>query len=191
MASEIHDSLAQSFVGVLMQLQAANRFLTSRPDQAQACIFRAQALSKEGLAEARLSVWSLCQDTDCFIAETLTRITEQLTTGTAVKATVAVEGTPHGLPADVGMNLLRIAQEALTNSLRHAQAQTIRVHLTFAADTLQLRIQDDGRGFDPQQRSTGFGLVSMRQRSQQVGAQLEITAQPGAGTAIAVTLPLA
>ncbi|MBD0334079.1 MAG: GAF domain-containing protein [Cyanobacteria bacterium Co-bin13] len=192
MASEIHDSMAQSFMGVLMQLQAANRFFASKPDQAQACITRAQTLAKEGLAEARLSVWSLCQESAdyCFIAETLTRITEQLTTGTPIQATVKVEGTPHGLQSEVGMNLLRIAQEALTNALRHAQAQTIQVQLKFAAEVIQLRIQDDGKGFDPQQRSSGFGLVSMRQRAEQIGAQLTIDTQAGAGTAIAATLPL-
>jgi signal transduction histidine kinase len=192
MAGEIHDSLSQSFIGVLMQLQIADDALASEPNQAQACITRAQSLAKEGLTEARLSVWSLCQEnTDyCFIAETLSRIVEQLTTGTPIQATVHTKGTPYCLQAEVGMNLLRIAQESLTNSLRHAQADTIQVHLTYAPDHTQLCIQDNGRGFDPQHQRSGFGLINIQQRAEQIGAQFQLQTQLEAGTMIAVTVPI-
>ncbi len=192
MAGEIHDSLSQSFIGVLMQLRVADNCLVRKPDQAQECIARAQSLAKEGLAEARLSVWSLCQEkTDyCFITDTLSRIVQQLTTGTSIQATVHTQGTPYCLQAEVGMNLLRIAQESLTNSLRHAQADTIEVHLTYAPDHIQLSVRDNGRGFDPQHSSDGFGLISTHRRAEQIGAQLQLDSQPEAGTVITLTVPI-
>jgi signal transduction histidine kinase len=192
MAGEIHDSLAQSFIGVLMQLHVADSFLVSQPDQAQDCITRAQSLAKEGLTEARLSVWSLCQEnTDyCFIADTLSRIVQQLTTGTSIQAMVHTQGTPYCLQAEVGMNLLRIAQESLTNSLRHAQADTIEVHLTYAPDYMQLCVRDNGRGFEPQHHRSGFGLISIQQRAERIGAQLRLDSQPEAGTVITLTVPV-
>ncbi|MBD3885347.1 GAF domain-containing protein [Phormidium tenue FACHB-886] len=192
MAGEIHDSLSQSFIGVLMQLQIADSLLDSEPNEVQDCITLAQAIAKEGLTEARLSVWSLCQEnTDyCFIADTLSRIIQQLTTGTSIQAMVHTQGTPYCLQAEVGLNLLRIAQESLTNSLRYAQASVIEVHLIYASDHLQLCVRDDGRGFDPQHCRNGFGLISMRQRAEQIGAQFQLQTQPGAGAVIAVTVPI-
>ena len=137
-------------------------------------------------------MWSLCQEkTDyCFIAATLSRIVQQLTTGTSIQATVHTQGTPYCLEAEVGMNLLRVAQESLTNSLRHAQADTIEVHLTYAPDHIQLSVRDNGRGFDPQHSGDGFGLISTQRRAKQIGAQLQLHSQPEAGTVITLTVPI-
>jgi PAS domain S-box-containing protein len=193
-AQEIHDSLAQAFTGILMQLQAATRFLTSNWEQSQSCITRAQDLARSGLAQARHSVGYLsqsdAQDNDLDLFQTLTHIAEQLTVGTSVQAQVCVEGTPYHLNAEVGMNLLRIAQESLTNALRHSMAQTIQISLIYEAGRLQLRVRDNGQGFDMQDRaSSGFGLKGMQQRCDRIGAQLKINTQPGAGTEILVIAP--
>jgi len=193
MAREIHDVLAQAFTGILMQLQAATRFVATKPEQSSSCIARAQDLAREGLAEARRSVWYLYQSDSQHhdLLSALTRITEQLTAETSVQAQVRVQGTPYSLNAEVGMNLLRIGQESLTNALRHAQAQTIHINLTYESDRLQLRVRDDGRGFEPQhQISSGFGLKGMQQRCDRIGAQLEIHTQPGVGTEVIVVMPL-
>lgn len=191
MALEIHDTLAQAFTGILMQLQAAKRFLATKPEQTSECIVRAQHLAREGLAEARRSIWYLRQDgtQSGDLLQILTRIVEQMTAGTSVQAEVCVQGTPFHLNAEVGMNLLRIAQESLTNALRHAQAQMIHISLSYESDRLQLRVRDDGQGFDWQhQGSSGFGLKGMRQRCDRIGAQLEINSNPGTGTEVTVVV---
>jgi signal transduction histidine kinase len=101
---------------------------------------------------------------------------------------LAIEGSPYRLHPDLGLNLLRIAQEAITNALRHAQAQTIQAQLSNGLQTLQLMIRDDGCGFDSQLPTRGFGLSRMQQRAAQIGAAWHLVSQPGEGTTITVTL---
>lgn len=193
-AREIHDTLAQAFTGIGMQLQAATRFLTTKPEQAQSCIARAHTLAHEGLAAARRSVWALQPEAAEYsdLSGALGRITEQITADTSVQAEVCVQGTPRGLPPDVGLNLVRIAQEALTNALRYAQAHKIQVTIAYEPDRVQLCVQDDGQGFDPQLQMGrgGFGLVGMRQRAEHLGGELTITSQPQGGTEVTVLTPI-
>ncbi len=191
MAREIHDTLAQSFTSIQMQLEAALRLLARNPEQAQACITLAQDLAKTGLAEARRSVWALQPEAEDYrqLATTLQRLAAQQTIETSIQVEVVIVGTPYTLPPDVGMNLLRIGQEALTNALRHASAQTI-LTLTYAPDRIQLQIQDNGAGFDPQQLSSGFGLIGMQQRSDRLGGKFAIDSQIGHGTEVKVTVPI-
>jgi len=195
MAREIHDTLAQAFTGIGMQLEAASRFLTTKPEQARSCIARAHELAHSGLAEARRSVWALQPEaakySDLFTA--LRRIAKQLTAETSIRAEVCTLGTPCPLPPDFGMNLLRIGQEALTNALRHAQAQVVEITITYDPHQIQLCVQDDGRGFDPQQQvnNDGFGLMGMQQRAHRLGGALTITSQPGSGTQVSVAVPIA
>ena len=192
MAREIHDTLAQSFTSIRMQLEAATRLLSRKPEQAQACITFAQELAKSGLAEARRSVWALQPEAEDYrhLSTTLQRLAAQQTAGTSIQVEVAIVGTPYALPPDVGMNLLRIGQEALNNALHHASAQTI-LTLTYDSQQVQLQIQDDGQGFDPQLESSGgFGLISMKQRSDRLGGTFTIKSQPGHGTEVRVTVPI-
>ncbi|MBD3885007.1 GAF domain-containing protein [Phormidium tenue FACHB-886] len=194
MAREIHDTLAQSFTSIGMQLEAATRFLTRKPTQAQACLSFAQELARDGLAAARRSVWALQSEAEDYrhLASSLQRLAAQRSAESSVQIEVSIAGTPRVLPADVGMNLLRIGQEALNNAMRHAQAQIILLTLTYAPDHIQLQIQDDGQGFDPQlqRNSGGFGLMGMQQRSDRLGATMAIASQLGQGTEVRVTVPL-
>jgi signal transduction histidine kinase len=192
MAREIHDTLAQSFTGILLQLGVAKRIVNQQPEEAWSLIERVSELAHEGLMEARRSVWALHPQASEYseLANALTRSLEQMTEHTPVCGSVCIQGTPRALPPDLGMNLLRIGQEALTNALRHAQAQTIWLELTFEADQVRLRVQDDGQGFDPQADSGGFGLIGMRQRADRIGGQLTITSQPGQGTEVMVMIPI-
>ena len=86
---------------------------------------------------------------------------------------------------------MRIAQEALSNSLKYAEAQRLTIELTFEPEQVQLRVRDDGRGFDPEQATAagGFGLLSMRARAVAIGAELTLCSAPGQGTRLVVTLP--
>ncbi|WP_319418694.1 sensor histidine kinase [Pleurocapsa sp. FMAR1] len=101
-------------------------------------------------------------------------------------------GRVQPVPPDIGMNLLRIGQEAITNALRYAQAQNLKVELSLATDMITLRIEDKGKGFNPQLANDrrGFGLVSMQQRCDRLGGQFALHSQPEQGTCIIVQIPL-
>ncbi|MFQ3612932.1 MAG: GAF domain-containing sensor histidine kinase [Cyanobacteriota bacterium] len=193
MAREIHDTLAQAFGGILMQLQAVQYFTTTQPEKAQAHLQTAQILAQEGLAEARRSVWTLYLEATEYEdpAKTIAKFIDQTTSGQSVPIQFQLEGTPYHLHPDLGLNLLRITQEAIANALRHARAQTIRIQLHYSPQTIQLTVQDDGCGFDPQQSSHGFGLLGMQQRAARIGATWHLVSQLGQGTTIAVTLNMA
>ena len=191
MAREIHDTLAQAFGGILMQLQAFTYFAQTQPDQAQTHLQTAQALAKDGLAEARRSVWTLYLETTEYenLDQAIAKFIEQTLSRQATPIHLAIEGTPYALHPDLGLNLLRIAQEAITNALRHAHASTIQVHLSYSAQVLQLTICDDGCGFDPQSPADGFGLLGMQQRASRIGATWNLISRPGEGTTLMITLP--
>jgi signal transduction histidine kinase len=190
MAREIHDTLAQAFGGISMQLQAATYFAATQPQKAQAHLHTAQALAQEGLAEARRSVWTLYLDAAEYedLARAIAKFIEQTTLRQSVPIHLAIEGTPYRLHPDMGLNLLRIAQESITNALRHAQPQTIQVYLGYSTQALQLSICDDGCGFETQSHQPGFGLLGMQQRTARMGAIWELDSQVGQGTTIIVKL---
>lgn len=190
MAQEIHDTLAQAFGGILMQLQAANCFAANQPEKAQTHLLTAQTLAQDGLTEARRSVWTLYLETSEYEnpAQTIAKFIEQTMSRQSVPIDLAIDGSPYRLHPDLGLNLLRIAQEAIANALRHAQAQTIQVRLNYSPQTLQLTIRDDGCGFEPQSPSSGFGLLGMQQRAAKLGATWQLASQLGQGATITVFL---
>ncbi len=190
MAREIHDTLAQAFGGILMQLQAVNYFAVNQPDKAQSHLLTAQALAQDGLAEARRSVWTLYLETAEYEdpSQTIAKFIEQTTSGQSIPIQLVVEGRPYRLHPDLGLNLLRIAQEAIANALRHAHAQTIQISLHYSPQTLQLMIRDDGCGFEPQRPTRGFGLLGMQQRAARIGAAWHLVSQLGQGTTITVSV---
>jgi signal transduction histidine kinase len=190
MAREIHDTLAQAFGGILMQLQASTYFAETQPDQAQTHLLTAQALAQEGLAEARRSVWTLYLETTEYedLAKAIAKFIQQTTSRQSIPIQFTIEGTPYALHPDLGLNLLRIVQEAIANALHHAQATTIQVHLSYSAQMLRLTIRDDGCGFDPQSPTYGFGLLGMQQRASRIGATWSLISQANQGTTIMITL---
>src|SRR5260370_39883998 len=99
---------------------------------------------------------------------------KRMTTGTGLRAEFALEGEPKTLPSLWGENLLRIGQEVLTNSLRHASASEFEVHLSFNRDHVRLTLRDNGRGFDPAGKHDGFGLLGIRERVEAMSDQMTI-----------------
>jgi two-component system, NarL family, sensor kinase len=194
LAREIHDTLAQTFTAISLQLNNAQYYANQDPAIAWEIVDQVKMLARTGLAEARRSVWSLNPDADEYrnLAESLQRSLTQLTQHTPLQADLAIVGTPQPVPPDIGMNLLRIAQEATTNTLRHAQAQTLQIELTFRLDAIELRIQDDGQGFSPKlaRERGGFGLLGMQQRCDRLSGQLTFQSQPGQGSCILIQIPL-
>lgn len=191
-AREIHDTLAQDFGGILIQLQAVERFAKTHPDKAQTRLHRARDLARKGLAEARSSIWVLSQEGEAYsnLATVLAQLADQMTVSTDIQTSITVIGTPYLLSPEQGMHLLRIAQEACNNALRHAQAQTLQIHLSYIEQLLELRIVDDGLGFDPQHLSQGFGLKGMQQRADSIGASLTVSSQLNQGTEVHVMIPI-
>jgi signal transduction histidine kinase len=192
LACEIHDALAQHFAGILLQIGLAQRIVKQQPDEAWHLVVQAGALARTAVEEARRSVWALQPIASEYsdLARSLTQAVAQMTAGTPVQGEVRIYGTPRLLPPDMGMNLLRIGQEAINNALRHAQAQHIFVELAFETARVRLCIQDDGQGFEPQNQgeSGGFGLTGMRQRVERLQGSLTISSKLGQGTEVAVTV---
>jgi signal transduction histidine kinase len=115
--------------------------------------------------------------------------------GTAVRVQVDVSRVQCKIPEALEQHLLRIAQEAVTNALKHAKAQTIWVELEARASMLRLRVRDDGQGFDPSASFSivggHFGILGMRERAARLGGKLHLASGPGSGTHIEVSVPFA
>ncbi len=190
MAREIHDTLAQAFTGILMQLGGVERLLADDPIRGREHLAGIRDLAREGLAEARRSVQALrpqaLEQTD--LAGALARMVEQLDSGQPPRLEFHLSGTPLSLLPNVADQLLRIGQEALTNALRHAEASMIRVELAFAEAEVRLIVQDNGQGFDVNAptRKEGFGVTAMHERAGLLGAELTITSEPRLGARVAI-----
>jgi two-component system, NarL family, sensor kinase len=193
MAREIHDTLAQAFTGILAQVGAANQVLTDDVEATQAHLDLIKELARTGLTEARRSVVALRPQLleEGSLQSALYRLVAQLRTA-AMDTTLyyEIEGAAYSLPTEIESNLLRIGQEALTNAIRHANADEIRVELIYESDRFLLRVKDDGQGFGVGSipSSDGFGLLGMSERAERIGAQLTLRSQPGQGTEIIVTV---
>jgi two-component system NarL family sensor kinase len=193
MAREIHDTLAQAFTGILAQVGATNQVLTDDLEAAQTHLDLIKELARTGLTEARRSVVALRPQLleEGSLQSALHRLVAQIRTA-AMDTTLyyELEGAVYSLPTEVESNLLRIGQEALTNAIRHANADEIRVELVYDRDQVCLRVKDNGQGFGvgSMPSSDGFGLLGMSERAERIGAQLTIRSQPGQGTEIIVTV---
>ena len=189
---DIHDTLAHAFTGVIVQLEAADDAAARGLEaEAGAHVARAEALARVGLKEARRSVMALrpqaLEGSD--LPTALSNLLTQMTTGTSLIGDFSQEGALHALPAPWEEHLLRVGQEALTNSIRHAHARRLVMLLRFVGGGVQLEVSDDGRGFDQHAAGDGLGLAGMKARIESMGGQLSIHSAPGSGTTIGVTLP--
>ena len=191
-AREIHDTLAQGFVAVSVQLEVVSRLLSVSSDAAVEQLERARELVHDGLEEARRSIWELrsqASSNDDFAAR-LSKTAARIIGSTPLKWTLQVNGTYRPLPPKTEDELLRIAGEAITNVVRHADAANMEVNLKFDPKKFRMTIIDDGRGFEGQPASVGsgghFGLKGMRERAESIGAKLTVDSKPQQGTTVAV-----
>jgi len=192
MAREIHDSLAQGFTGIVLQLEAAEQTLDKDTKQAQHHLNRARELARESLSEARRSVWALRPQVleQLPLVATIGQQIDRFTQDSGVQAGFNITGEKRTLSADIEHSLLRIFQESLTNVRKHAEASQVEVMLTFENKVVRLMIQDNGVGFDPEAPTQNrFGLISMRERVRLLGGSMEVRSQKGKGTQLEVTIP--
>ena len=193
MARDIHDTLAQGFTGVIVQLDTAVEALRDEePDAAAKHIGRARTLARESLTEARRSVHALRPQAleKADFADALKAIITNTTAGTSLRSDFQLNGEPRKLQSSVEENLLHIGQEALTNALKHACATTFQARLSFDSDAVRLELRDNGKGFMiDNANGGGIGLIGMKERAEQIGATLAIASKPGAGTTITAISP--
>ncbi|MFM9371487.1 sensor histidine kinase [Streptomyces sp. Da 82-17] len=201
LAREIHDTLAQGLSSIQLLLRAAERSL---PADAPALthVREARVAAVDNLAEARRFVRALAPPDleHGSLVGALERLCASPSGGPRVE--FAVSGTPVELPTPYEVALLRVAQTALANTLRHAAAERASITLSFMDTSVALDVVDDGRGFSPHEEQAGrrggadgefglgFGLRAMRSRAQSLGGTLSVESAPGQGTALAITLPL-
>ena len=193
MARDIHDTLAQGFTGVIVQMEAAEEALMEEdPENAVRHVRRARKLARESLGEARRSVHALRPQAleKAGFADALKAIIKNTTVGTSLRSEFQLQGEPRELGPDVEENLLHIGQEALTNALRHARATKFQAQLSFGSEAVRLELSDNGDGFAIDGvNGDGLGLIGMKERAEQIGATVEVSTKPGAGTRIVAVSP--
>lgn len=201
LAREIHDGLAQSLAGAILQMDRLERLLDSDPRATRKLLQHLREQLRENLLEVRRSIFNLRPSPleANGLVETLRHEVQRLRDKGlfgAVEIRTEVRGEQRRLSGLVEDEVFRIAQEGLTNALRHAHATEVTVSLHFFADRLRLTIRDDGCGFllaDAIRRGRereSFGLVGMSERAERLGASFDVDSRPGAGTRMMIEIPL-
>lgn len=196
LAREIHDTLAQGLTAIILQLDLADMTIEDT-EEARRRIAKAIELARENLHEARRSVLDLRAEAleGRSLPQALDALASDFGRETGLEVELVLPPTTDRYPARVESGLYRIAQEALTNVRKHADARRVRVELTGHEDHLHLVIADDGRGFDPNDDAEtsdadGFGLRGMSERAALLGGTIEVDSQPGRGARIEVQVPM-
>jgi signal transduction histidine kinase len=196
-AADLHDTLEQTLLGVDLQMDATSKTFETRPTAARTYLMLARQLLARGRQEVRSAVWDLHTEQlqQQNLAVLLEKAAGESTAGTGTAIEVTTSGIPHPLPALVASHLVRLTREASTNAAKHARPRHLSVKLEFTASLLTLTIEDDGCGFDPATSpgsSTGhFGISGMKERLARLGGTFALQSQPGQGTRVIATVPLA
>jgi len=199
-ARELHDTLLQSFQGLMLRFQVAHDELPGRPGEARKTLENALDQAAQAITEGRDAVQGLRSSTveTNDLAQAIGSLGEELagdeTSSNRVESFVDVEGTPRNVHPILRDEIYRIAGEALRNAFRHAQARRIEVTIWYGARQFRLRVRDDGKGIDPevleeQGRAGHWGLAGMRERAELIGGQLEIWSQRESGTQVELSIP--
>ncbi|HYF92794.1 MAG TPA: GAF domain-containing sensor histidine kinase [Symbiobacteriaceae bacterium] len=193
LARELHDSVTQVLFSLTLNLEAAGGLVEKKPDRAATLITRSGEMAAEALAEMRSLIFELRPSAlqEKGLAMALTNHINLFRRRSGMEVSLKIEGEER-LPPDHEFCLYRVAQEALTNASKHAQARQVWVAYSVQPGQAILTVHDDGVGFDPKagRRSHSFGVIGMRERLGAVGGTLQITSEPGRGTRIEARIPL-
>ena len=198
MAREIHDTLAQGFTGIILQLEAAEQSLDGDKSDLLQHLNRARSLARGSLNEARRSVWNLRPQAleRTSLVEALRQEVARLAQSSDIAARFDVSEKTRELPLEIETALLRICQESLTNIKKHAKATEVKADLSFDERQVVLTIRDNGMGFtgkrksDSKSKHSGFGLIGMQERARSLGGTLAVQSEKDKGTVIVVTIPV-
>jgi signal transduction histidine kinase len=197
-ARELHDTLLQSFQGLMLHFQAVNDLLPA--GKAKEALEKALDRADQAIVEGRDAIQNLRSSTTVAneLGQAMASLGEEFGgardgKGGSPTLRVSMEGTPRELHPILRDDIYRIAREALRNAFLHAQASKIEADITYDARLLRLRIRDDGKGIDPKLLAAGrdghWGLAGMRERAEQIGAKLDIWSEVGAGTEVELCVP--
>ncbi|HYO84617.1 MAG TPA: two-component regulator propeller domain-containing protein [Bryobacteraceae bacterium] len=200
-ARALHDTLLQSFQGLMYRLQAARNMLPERPTEAMRTLDGALVRAEEAIADSREAIQQLRSGptADCDLARLLTALGEDLAdfiseTENRPAFRVMVEGPPRRLHPTVQDEIYGIASEVLRNAFQHAQARAIECEIRYSDRALQIRFRDDGRGIDREVLDAGgrarhWGLTGIQERATRISGRLDIWTKQGAGTEIELIIP--
>ena len=195
-AREFHDTLEQELAAISIQLDTVSAQFENSPAIARDLLELTRNMSRRSLAEARRSVWDLRSHLleNSNLVTALSEVAKGMAANSPCRIVVSTSGSPRKLSAPLENNLLRLAQEALTNALKHARAQRISVDLAYLPAMVRLEVADDGVGFDPNDcpsfEEGHFGLLDMRERVEKMGGALTLESEPGRGARIIAQVPL-
>ncbi len=187
LAMEMHDTLAQSFAGLGFQLEALSEEAppgSSMRSQLQSTVGLVRFAHKQ--ARSNISAVRPANLEQLGLAGALEQAARSIVQGGPVTIDLAVRGEPRTLPLQISDTLFRIGQEAIANSVRHGHPAAIRIRLAYGKDSVQLTVHDNGQGFCPGKESSGFGMQSMRQRAEHLGANFRVRSTSGHGTVVIV-----
>jgi signal transduction histidine kinase len=196
LAKELHDTIEQTMTGVTLQLNAVAKLLPRSPEVAGHHLALARNMVRSSRVDLRRSIWDLrSRELEQFDLPTALLISgNQIADGANIRIEVETKGNPCALPETIEENILRIGQEAITNTVKHSGANRLVLELEFAAETVVLTIRDNGNGFTPENcvgpNEGHFGLLGMSERAKRLGGKISITSAPGAGTVISVEVPI-
>lgn len=196
LAREVHDTLAQGYVGIASQLDVVELAMPTGAGAARMALDFARRMARHSLTEARRSLMDLRasapEEQDLGVA--LESGAERWAARSGIQVKVGVSGDVSKLPEEVAHHVFRIAQEAVVNAVNHAAPNRIDLVLTIEPKQLRLRIEDDGSGFEPEDAflSTrgNFGLIGMRERAERIKGELHLDSHRGKGTRVNVKVPL-
>jgi signal transduction histidine kinase len=193
-ARELHDTVEQGLAGISLQLEAVAGSFQTAPEAARQSLDVARQMLRYSLEETRRSVMDLrSQALEAGdLGGALSSLARQMTLNTRADAHVRVTGSRLQPDGAADHHLLRIGLEALTNALKHAAATRIDIDLRFGIDSTDLIVVDNGRGMEAGEGAAGahFGLQGVRERVDKLGGVMDIQSRPGAGTRLAVTVPV-
>jgi signal transduction histidine kinase len=193
LARDLHDTLAHSLAGLVVQTEAIDTLIDSEPAAVRSELAKARSLAQAGLKEARQAIVDLRTNPvdDLGLARALERAANDFGDRTGVQIDLHIAEPAESISNDTGAQILRIAQEALNNIEQHAGAKHVSVSLSQQSDKLRLEITDDGRGFtDDEVTDERFGLTGMRERAEMIGGELKVVSQIGQGTKVSLLLSL-
>lgn len=190
-ARDIHDSLGHSLTALNLQLETAIKLWQSNPAKAEMFLKRAKELGSKALQDVRQSVSTMRSEPlqGRALPEAIATLAEEFHSATGILPSCKIY-LGRVIPDEVNTAIYRIVQEALTNISKYAAATEVKIQLTTTAIDLHLTIYDNGRGFNLEQNTTGFGLQSMRDRTLALGGNFAIDSTPAAGCCIMADIPL-
>jgi signal transduction histidine kinase len=202
-ARDLHDTLLQSFHGLMYRFQAARNMLPRRPEEAVQALDGALQQTEKALAEGRDAIQGLRASTVMTneLAQAVTALGVEMgshhsnhdSAPNSARFHVVVEGPPHDLHPILRDEVYAIAREAVRNAFRHAQAHDIEVEITYNVSLFRLRVRDDGKGIDPaivaEGRGGHYGVPGMRERAKRIGGKLDVWTETGAGTEVELSIP--